>query len=75
VGQGMRPILAGIAVGLAVAVGLSRFVNSLLFNVKPVDLPTYVAVALLVAGTALLSCYVPALRALRVDPVAALRQE
>jgi len=75
VGQGMRPILAGIAIGMAGAVGLSHFVSSLLFNVKPVDPLTYGAVALLVAVTALLSCYVPALRALRVDPVAALRQE
>jgi ABC-type antimicrobial peptide transport system permease subunit len=75
VGQGMRPIMVGIAIGLAGAVGLSHFVSSLLFNVKPVDPLTYGAVALLVAVAALLSCYVPALRALRVDPVAALRQE
>jgi len=75
VGQGMRPILAGIAIGMAGAIGLSHFVSSLLFNVKPVDPLTYGAVALLVAVAALLSCYVPALRALRVDPVAALRQE
>jgi len=73
--QGMRPIMAGIAIGMAGAVGLSHFVSSLLFNVKPVDPLTYGAVALLVAVAALLSCYVPALRALRVDPVAALRQE
>ena len=75
VGQGMRPIMVGIAIGMAGAVGLSHFVSSLLFNVKPVDPLTYGAVALLVALAALLSCYVPALRALRVDPVAALRQE
>ena len=75
VGQGMPPILAGIAIGMAGAIGLSHFVSSLLFNVKPVDPLTYGAVALLVAVAALLSCYVPALRALRVDPVAALRQE
>ncbi|HEY7402833.1 MAG TPA: ABC transporter permease [Candidatus Angelobacter sp.] len=73
--QGMRPILLGIGIGLIGAVGLSRFMGSLLFNVKPVDPATYAAVALLVAAAALLSCYVPALRALRVDPVAALRQE
>jgi putative ABC transport system permease protein len=75
VGQGMRPILAGIAIGLAIAVGLSRFVSSLLFNVKPVDPLTYGAVTLLVMIAALFSCYIPARRALRVDPVAALRQE
>jgi putative ABC transport system permease protein len=75
VGQGMRPILIGIGIGLAGAVGLSHFVTSLLFDVKPVDPLTYGAVALLVTLAALLSCYVPALRALRIDPVAALRQE
>jgi len=75
IGQGMRPILIGIGVGLAGAVGLSRFVSSLLFNIKPVDPVTYGAVVLLVMVAALLSCYVPALRALRIDPVAALRQE
>jgi putative ABC transport system permease protein len=75
VGQGMRPILIGIGIGLTGAVALSRFVGSLLFNVRPVDPLTYGAVALLVAVTALFSCYVPALRALRIDPVAALRQE
>jgi putative ABC transport system permease protein len=75
VGQGMRPILIGIGVGLLGALALSRFVSSLLFNVKPIDPMTYGIVALLVAAAALLSCYVPALRALRVDPVAALRQE
>jgi len=75
IAQGMRPILIGIGIGLAGALGLSRFVSSLLFGVKPVDPLTYVAVALLVAAAGLLSCYVPALRALRIDPVAALRQE
>ncbi|HEV8493256.1 MAG TPA: ABC transporter permease [Candidatus Angelobacter sp.] len=75
IGQGMRPIMIGIGIGLAGSFGLSRFLGSLLFNVKPIDPLTYGAVALLVAVAALLSCYVPALRALRVDPVAALRQE
>ena len=75
IGQGMRPILIGIGIGLLGAIALSRFVSSLLFGVKPVDPLTYGSVALLVIVAALLSCYVPALRALRVDPVAALRQE
>jgi predicted permease len=73
--QGMLPILAGIAIGLAGALALSRFMGSLLFGVKAIDPPTYIAVALAVALTALISCCVPAWRALRVDPVAALRQE
>lgn len=75
IGQGMRPILIGIGIGLLGAIALSRFVSSLLFGVKPIDPLTYAVVALLVMVAALLSCYVPALRALRVDPVAALRQE
>jgi putative ABC transport system permease protein len=75
VGQGMRPILIGIAIGLLGAVGLSRFVSSLLFGVKPFDPWTYGLVALLVGLAALFSCFVPALRALHVDPVAALREE
>jgi len=75
VSQGMRPILIGIGIGLLGAVALSRFVSSLLFGVRALDPLTYITVALLVMAAALLSCYVPALRALRVDPVAALRQE
>src|SRR5262249_24924404 len=59
VGQGMRPILIGMGVGLIGSMGLSRFVSSLLFNVKPFDPLTYGAVALLVAVAALLSCYIP----------------
>jgi putative ABC transport system permease protein len=75
VSQGMRPILIGIGIGLLGAVALSRFVSSLLFGVRALDPLTYITVALLVMAAALLSCYVPALRALRVDPVVALRQE
>jgi putative ABC transport system permease protein len=75
VGQGMRPIFMGIGIGLVGALALSRFVSSLLFGVKAADPVTYGAVTLLVIAAALLSCYVPARRALRVDPVAALRQE
>ena len=75
VSQGMRPILIGIGIGLLGAVALSRFVSSLLFGVRALDPLTYITVALLVTAAALLSCYLPALRALRVDPVAALRQE
>jgi putative ABC transport system permease protein len=75
VGQGMRPIFMGIGIGLVGALALSRFGSSLLFGVKAADPVTYGAVTLLVIAAALLSCYVPARRALRVDPVAALRQE
>ncbi|HEX7286931.1 MAG TPA: ABC transporter permease [Candidatus Angelobacter sp.] len=75
IGQGMRPILAGIAIGLLGALGLSRFIAGLLYGVKPMDPLTYIAVAVIVGLTALLASYLPARRALRVDPVTALRQE
>jgi len=75
VGQGMRPVLFGIATGVVGALALSRFIAGLLFGVKPVDPLTYVAVAGVVAATALLASYFPARKALRVDPVTALRQE
>jgi putative ABC transport system permease protein len=75
VGQGMRPAVLGIVVGVAGAFALSRLMSSLLFGVAPSDLLTYALVAALLAAAALLSCYVPALRALRIDPVNALREE
>jgi putative ABC transport system permease protein len=74
-GQGMRPILMGIVIGLAGAAALSSLLGSLLFEVKPLDTTTYVAVSLLIVLVALLACYVPIRRALRVDPAAALREE
>jgi len=75
IGQGMRPILAGIVAGLAGAFWLSRFVAGLLFGVEAVDPLTFAGVAAIVMLTALAACCVPALRALRINPVTALRQE
>jgi putative ABC transport system permease protein len=74
-GQGMRPILLGAAIGVLGAAALSQLISSLLFGIKPLDPLTYGLAALLVIVAALLSCYVPARRALRVDPVSALRQD
>jgi predicted permease len=74
VGNGAKLIGAGIVVGLAASFALQRLVSSLLFGVSAADLASAVAVALL-AGVALLACYLPALRATRVDPLHALRQE
>jgi predicted permease len=73
--QGMRPVLAGVAIGLAGAFALSRLLTSMLFGVAPADPLTYGAVVLLAIATALAACYVPARRALRVDPTVALRYE
>jgi len=73
--QAMRPALIGIGIGLLGAFALSRLLSSLLFGIAPSDPTTYVAVAAVLALTALVSCYLPARRALRVDPVTALREE
>ena len=73
--QGMRTTLWGLASGLAGALILTRFMRSLLFAESPMDPVTFLAVAAVLAGAALLASYVPALRAIRVDPVQALRSE
>jgi len=75
VAQGMLPVAVGVVAGVAAAVGLTRLMASLLFGVSATDVATYVGVAALLAAAALLSCYVPARQALKVDVVAALRKE
>ncbi len=73
--QGMRTTLWGLASGLAGALVFTRFMRSLLFAESPMDPVTFLAVAAILAGAALVACYVPALKAMRVDPVQALRSE
>jgi predicted permease len=74
-GQGLRTILPGVAVGVVGALALARTLRSMLFGVSPADPLTLAGVTLLLVGSALLACYLPARRATRVDPVVALRQE
>jgi putative ABC transport system permease protein len=73
--QGLGIALAGIGVGLVAAVGLTRFVAGLLYDLKPHDPSVFAAVALTLTATALLASWGPALRAALVDPVIALRYE
>jgi putative ABC transport system permease protein len=75
VGDGARLAFFGIALGLAGALALTRVMTSLLFEVKPTDPATFAGVAILLAMVALAACYIPARRAMRVDPMIALRHE
>jgi putative ABC transport system permease protein len=75
VAQGLLPALIGLGVGLVGAVGFSRLLASLLFDVKATDLAVFGGVTGVLIGVALLAAYFPARRAARVDPVAALRTE
>jgi len=73
--QGMLLGGVGIAVGLAGAVGLTRFLSTLLYEIRPIDVPTMAAVAIVLVAVACLASFIPAARATKLDPVAALRFE
>jgi len=75
VSEGARLALLGIVTGVAFALVLTRFMTSLLFEVAPTDPMTFFGVAILLALTGLLACYIPARRAMKVDPIVALRYE
>jgi predicted permease len=75
ISQGMRPVAIGLAMGVAGALALSRYMASLLFGVTPLDAPTYAGVAALLAAAAVLACWFPARGATRVDVLSALREE
>jgi putative ABC transport system permease protein len=73
--QGLGLAIVGAAVGLVGALVVSHFMAGLLFSVRPTDPLTFACVALLLIGVAVLACYIPARRAIRVDPLVALRHE
>jgi len=73
--QGLELTVAGSILGVIGAVALTRVMASLLFGVSPTDLATFTAVPVILITTAMIASYVPALRATRVDPVVALRDE
>jgi putative ABC transport system permease protein len=73
--RGMKLMLGGLLIGLLMALVMTRWIASLLFGVSPADPLTFLLVALLLAGVALFACYLPARRATKVDPIAAMRPE
>jgi ABC-type antimicrobial peptide transport system permease subunit len=75
VGQGFKLALIGVAIGIAGALVLTRFLASLLYGLEPTDPLTFIAVSLILIAVALLACYIPARRASKVDPMVALRYE
>ncbi|MGH9794516.1 MAG: ABC transporter permease [Candidatus Acidiferrales bacterium] len=73
--SGMTLTLIGCAIGLAAAAGVTRFLTFLLYGISPLDPVTFIGIPALLAGVALLACWIPARRAARVDPMVALRYE
>jgi len=74
-GEGTRLAMIGLVIGVVASLGLTRLMSSLLFGVRATDPPTFAGVAILLALVALVACYLPARRAMHLDPMVALREE
>jgi predicted permease len=75
IGKGVALAVFGITAGIAAALGVTRYLESMLYTVKPIDPMTFICVAALLFAVAVAACYIPASRAMRVDPMVALRYE
>jgi len=75
IGKGMKLTLVGCTLGLAASLALTRVIQALLFAVSPTDVLTFGVSGLLLMGVAVLACWLPAWRAVRVNPMSALRQD
>jgi len=73
--DGARMTVIGIIIGIAAAIALTRLMSGMLFGVKPFDPATFVSVSVLLSLVALFACYMPARKAMKVDPMEALRQQ
>jgi putative ABC transport system permease protein len=73
--EGMAPVMVGSIGGMLAAVAATRAMRSMLFGVSTLDAPSFIGAPAVLAGVALLACYIPARRATRVDPIVALREE
>jgi len=73
--QGLWLVTAGLAIGLLLAFAVGQLIRDFLVGIGPADAPTYLVVSALLAAVAAAACLVPARRALRVDPILALRNE
>jgi putative ABC transport system permease protein len=73
--DGVRLIFFGVAIGLGASLALTRLLSKMLFEVRPTDPPTVSAACAILVVVAILACYIPARRALRVEPTVALRYE
>jgi len=75
IGHGLKLVLAGLAIGIALAAALSRFLETLLVNTAALDPVAYLSASLVLVAVAALGCYIPARRAVRVDPMVTLHYE